>query len=77
MLAYLFLSKGATLTQSNSLSGISPRVYFCLTPVRNIVIAVFVHLRRLNDITSNCVCHFIGIVISRMLSDRCLELGDC
>ena len=31
MLAYLFLSKVATLTQSNSLSAIFPYVHFCLT----------------------------------------------
>ena len=31
MLAYLFLSNVATLTQSNSLSAIFPYVHFCLT----------------------------------------------
>ena len=31
MLEYLFLSKVATLTQSNSLSAIFPHVHFCLT----------------------------------------------
>ena len=41
MLAYLFLSEVATLTQSNSLSAKFPYVHFCLQLVRNVGIAIF------------------------------------
>ena len=65
MLAYLFLSKIATLIQSNSLSAIFPYVHFCFTTGQeywhNSIlwqciaifagIAVFVRLRHLNIIT--------------------------
>ena len=54
MLAYLFLSKVASPTQSNSLSAIFfPYVHLCLTTGQeHCGIAVFACLRRLNIITS-------------------------
>ena len=58
MLAYLFLSKVTTITQSNSLSTIFPFVHFCLTNSQKhwqskiSWLAVFARLRRLYDITS-------------------------
>ena len=58
MLAYLFLSKVATLTQSNLLSAIFPYVHFGLTTGQEhgiaviAGIAIFARLWRLNVITS-------------------------